>query len=378
LRKGIDIYLVQPFDSKTLEFLSTPAGLPIAHLSHRPYLSFINTGVLIYSPAFISLVSLLSLLAFKTACIVWTLFNYGALVLSILLILRTLDLKLDAVALSLVSFMVFSFQPLLECTALGQSNLILLCMLSLSLWATNSEKPYSAGLFLSFAIHIKPQFGLLVFLFPLNGMYRHLASTIICYCLIALASLPFTGFNLQLDYFRALFRTVAYAQEATMLEWMKNLSLLSAMTRLLGRTHIEELRLLNTLFAVGVLAYTFKKFRMPYNASLFIQEFAYMTALVLVLVPVYEEHYMVLLYLPILCLFASLAGFGRFWQGAFLVGYLLTGLKYSLASFPVFSSGFLSLFSNGKLYGLIAITVCTFFCWKSAVAFSPAENPCKR
>lgn len=366
LRKGIDIYLVHPFDTKTLEFLSTPAGLPIPHLSHRPFLSFINTGVLIYSPAFISLVSLLSLMTFKIAAVVWTLLNYGALVLSILLILRTLRIRPDAVTLSLVSFMVFSFQPLLECTALGQSNLILLCMLSVSLWATKSEKPYLAGLFLSLAIHIKPQFALLVFLFPLNGMNRHFASTIVCYCLIVVASLPFAGLNLQLDYFRALLRTATYAQDTTMLEWGKNLSLLSAMTRFLGASNIPELRLLNAAFAVGVLAYTFKKFRMPYNANLFVQEFAYMTALVLLLVPVYEEHYLVLLYLPILCLFSNLANMARFWQAGFGVGYLLLGLKYSLESFPAFNFGFLSLFSNGKLFGLLIITMTTFFCWKKS------------
>jgi len=374
LRKGINIYLLEPFDSKTLEFLSSPVGLPIPHLTHRPYFSFINTGVLIYSPAFISLISLLSLMTFKIASVVWTSINYGALVLSILLILRTLSIKLDIVTLSLVSFIVFSFQPLLECTALGQSNLILLCMLSLSLWATKNQKPYWAGLFLSFAIHMKPQFALLVFLFPLNGMYRHLVSTIICYCLIAVASIPFTGFNLQLDYIRALFRTAAYAQEATMLEWDKNLSVLSAMIRLRGRTHIDELRLLNAAFAVGVLAYTFSKFRMPSNVDLFVREFACMTALVLLLVPVYEEHYLVLLYLPFLCIFANLAILGRFWQGAFIVGYLLTGLKYSLASFPVFSSGFLSLFSNGKLYGLMIITVSAFSCWNRTDPLSAPEN----
>jgi hypothetical protein len=252
-------------------------------------------------------------------------------------------------------------------------------MLSLSLWATKNEKPYWAGLFLSFAIHMKPQFALLAFLFPLKGMYRHLASTIICYCLIAVASLPFTGFNLQLDYFRALFRTAAYAQEATMLEWGKNLSLLAAVARLTGGTNLGELRLLNAVFAFAVLVYSFKKFRMPYNTLLFAQEFAYMTALVLVLVPVFEEHYLVLLYLPILCLFSQLSHLNGFWRGAFVVGYLLLGLKYSLVGFPAFRFGFLSLLSNGKLYGLIAITVCTFFCWKHGSAelgrcFSKTNN----
>jgi hypothetical protein len=364
LSKGVNIYLVEPFDSKTVEFLATHVGLPIPHLSERSYFSFINTGVLIYSPAFISLTSVLPLMGFKAAAGVWTLLNYGALVLSVLLILKTLEIKLDAVTLSSVSFIVFSFQPLLECTALGQSNLILLCTLSLSLWATKSEKPYWAGLFLAFAIHMKPQFGLLAFLFPLKGMYRHLASTIVCYGFIAVASVPFTGFNLQLDYFRALFRTAAYAQEATMLEWGKNLSLLAAVARLTGGTNLGELRLLNAVFAFAVLVYSFKKFRMPYNTLLFAQEFAYMTALVLVLVPVFEEHYLVLLYLPILCLFSQLSHLNGFWRGGFVVGYLLLGLKYSLVGFPAFRFGFLSLLSNGKLYGLIAITVCTFFCWK--------------
>jgi hypothetical protein len=132
LHRGINIYLVEPFDSKTLEFLSSPVGLPIPHLSQRNYFSFINTGVVIYSPAFLSVMSLLSLTTFKVAAAVWTLINYGALVLSALLIVRILNIRPDAVTLSVVSFMVFSFQPLLECTALGQSNLILLCMLSLS------------------------------------------------------------------------------------------------------------------------------------------------------------------------------------------------------------------------------------------------------
>jgi hypothetical protein len=162
---------------------------------------------------------------------------------------------------------------------------------------------------------MKPQFALLVFLFPLKGMYRHLTSTIICYGLIAVASIPFAGFNLQLDYFRALFRTAAYAQEATMLEWGKNLSLLSAMTRLLGGTHIGELRLLNAVFAVGVLAYSLKKFRMPYNASLFIQRFAYDGC------PLFSSWFLcmksITWYCCIYpsCLFAKLAFLGRFWQG---------------------------------------------------------------
>jgi hypothetical protein len=364
IHKGINVYLVQPFDSKTLEFLSTPVGLPIPHLSQRSYFSFINSGVLIYSPAFLCLLSILSLMTFKVAAAVWALVNYAGLVVAVLLIIRIFDISLTALNLSLVSFMVFSFHPLLECTALGQSNLMVLCMLTLSLWATKSEKPYWAGLFLSAAIHIKPQFGLLVFLFPLNRMYRHFIATFVCYFLIAVASLPFTGLDLQLDYFRALFRTAAYAQDTIMLEWGENLSLLSATTRLLGTAYIVEIRLLNTLFTLGVLAYSFKKLRIAYNATLFVQEFAYMTALVLILVPLFEEHYLVLLYLPILCLFANLSHINEFWRGAFVAGYLLVGLKYSLVSFPAFSSGLLSLFSDGRLFGLLIITIAIFFCWK--------------
>ena len=181
-----------------------------------------------------------------------------------------------------------------------------------------------------------------------------------------MASLPFSGLNLQLDYVRALLRTATYAQDTSMLEWGNNLSLLSAMTKLVGKTYIEEIRLLNAIFSVAVLVYVGKQFRAPYNAARFTQEFAHATALVLLLVPVFEEHYLVLLFLPFLCLFAKLPDLGRYGQTAFLLAYLLVALRYSTVSFPPFRFGLPSLLANGKLYGLFIVVVTAFLLWKKS------------
>ncbi|MFH1002445.1 MAG: glycosyltransferase family 87 protein, partial [bacterium] len=341
LNKGINFFQLDCLNQKSLEFLLTPTNIPISHLRDRTILSFISSGLVLYSPAFLVSMSLFAKMDFNNAALIWTLLNYSALMVSIFVLMRTLDIKMDTINFSILSFLVFSFHPLIECTAIGQSNLLILCMLVLSLWAVKSKRPYMAGLFMSIAIHIKPQYGFIALLFLLNRMYKPLISTIVSYCLISAVAIVVVGINFQIDYFIGLFNIGEYTYNK--ITWEGNISLLSAATRLLDGRYIDEARIIHAMIAVAFILYTIKQFWRPYNKNLFILEFAWMIALLLLFLPMLEEHYLVLLYFPILVIYAYLNNLNRFWQSTFIIGFLLVAMKYSLVRFEIFNSGLPSL-----------------------------------
>ena len=364
LDKGINFYQLNLLDQKTFEFLQTHTNIPFSFLRDRPLISFINPGI-VYSPAFIAFMSLFAKMDFNDATLVWTLLNYSALIISILVLMKTLDIKIDTINLSIFSFLVFSFQPLIECTAIGQSNLLILCMLVLSLWAVKSERLYMAGLFMAIAIHIKPQYGFIALLFLLNQMYKPLLSTILAYCSISAASIVVAGMDFQKGYFMGLLNIGKYTYDK--ITWEGNISLLSAVTRVLDGKYIDATIIIHAMFAIAFTLYTVKHFWRPYKKDLFILEFSWMIALLLLFLPMLEEHYLVLLYFPILVIYAYLNNLNRFWQSTFIIGFLLVAMKYSLVRFEIFNSGLPSLLANGKLYGLILITITIFHCWQKAL-----------
>ena len=359
LNKGIDIFHFERISQKTIDYLSTSAGLSLPNLSGKTYLSFI--GGVNYSPAFISIMSLFSRMSFETSVIIWTILNYVALIASVLIILSALDIKLNTITLSIYSFLVFSLNPILECTAIGQSNIFILFFLSLFLWYGKKEKPYLASFFLSIIIQIKPQYGIIALLFLTKRMYKPFVSTFMFYCLISLVFLPVVEIDSYVAYYRNL---LPFVSSSDITIWLNNLSLRSSALRLFGENAILMTQWIYILFTIALLLYIFKQLTISHKGTLLPTEVAIVTALALFLPPFLEEHHLAFLVLPIIVIFNGLQSLTRFWQLAFIAGYLLVALKYSLARFSTFSSGFPSLLYNGKLYGLILIGIVAFIYWK--------------
>lgn len=312
--------------------------------------------VAFYSPFFYSIFKLISKLDFNIANLIWAVLNNSALILSIFFLMKIIKLKINVVNLSLASIITFLYQPLIENVGIGQANLLILCMLVLTLWSLISSRTILAGFFLAITILIKPHYGLILLLLLIRQLYKPFWATIFFYCFLSLLSTAVVGWELQRDYLPLLLSEtprVVYSPEC--LTWVHNLSFPSALARLLNGKYINILRIIYIIFAAGVLLFTVIQFKGKFKKENFALEFAWLTSLIVFLAPVLEEHYLVILYLPIFVVFSKMDYLHKSEQYIFIFGFLLTALRYSLVSFEVFNHGLISLFSNGKLYGLMLI-----------------------
>ena len=82
------------------------------------------------------------------------------------------------------------------------------------------------------------------------------------------------------------------------------------------------------------------------------------TALILLVTPFTEEHHLVIL-IPAFCIvfFDVLKQKDRGDLFLYGISFFLIALKYSMNQFPAFHSGFLSLFSMGKLFGIVILCI---------------------
>jgi hypothetical protein len=310
-------------------------------------------GIPIYSSVFFTFLMPFARLDFNAANLIWFLLNNAALLVSVLLLMRISDVGLNTLNISAVAFLVFSYQPLIEDIAIGQSNLLIFCMLVLTLWSVKSARMIMAGLFLAVAALIKPQYGFLALLFLLKRLYRPLLSTIVFYCLLTVASAYIVGWEFVIDFFTGLVKTGEHT--ISDITWQSDLSLLSAISRLLGGEFDLILKMCFLLFAVSIILYTVKILYGPYRKELFPLEFSWMLSLLIFLLPMLEEHYLVLMYIPIIIVYGRINHLEKSWQYLFILGFLLMALKYSLIRVELFHSGLLSIFYNGKLYGLMIL-----------------------
>jgi hypothetical protein len=359
--KGINYLRLGSLTPQALEFLNSSANIPIPHIEHRLISTFIPHGFALYSPSFLSFMSLFARMDFVFAATLWTIMNYVALIASILVLTKALAIKIDTLNAFIFLCIVFSFQPLVECVAIGQSNLLILFFLSTGLWAMTREKPFLAGFLIACAVHIKPQYGMICLLLLIKRQYRPLLSAVVSYCVIAASTLFIVDLQFQLDYFSTLLGIGEYASKLLM--WPFNLSLLSALTRLVGGDHIIVARVIHGMLALAMIIYLLGLLWRPYRYDLFAFEFSSVILMTLLFLPVTEEHYFVLLYLCIFVNYKYLGSLDRPWQGAFIIAFLLLAMRYSVARFELFHAGLPSLLSNGRLYGLIFLTAVNFRCW---------------
>ena len=372
VHKDINYFRLNELTSESSDILQNPSQLPLPHLRDQPVSTFLPEGFALYSPSFLSLMSLFARMNFVPAAALWTLINYLALILAIFVTAKSLNLKIDVLNLSVFSSLVFSFQPLVESVAIGQANLLILFLLSTVFWAVKYEKAFLAGFLLACALHIKPQYGVLTLLFLIKKQYRYFVSTVFFYGFIAVVTVFVVTLQFQLDYYATLFHLGQYA--SGLVTWHHNWSLLSALTRLCGEADIFIARVVHGTIAVAVILCVIKLLRRPFQNRLFAFEYSGVILMTLLFLPVMEGHYLVMLYFSIFVLYRHLEDLEKFWQCVFILAFLLLALRYSMVRFELFGAGWLSLLANGKLYGLLLLTAVTFRSWILAIESKQQES----
>lgn len=354
LNKGINFARL---DQDAIAKLAAASMIPV-------HIAGYKAGTMFYSPVFFSFLRLFAKLDFIFSLLLWTLLNNAALLASIYLIMRSSGMRFDVVRVSAVAIIVFLFQPLIETVGLGQFDCLVLFALTAALWATVSSREILAGFFLAIAVLMKPQYVLMWPLFLIKRLYKAFFSAVFFYLFFMVLSKPFSGFDPLKDYFGGLVNIVSFTVGEKIL-WGKNLSFVSALTRLLGSGHILAIALMCCLFAIVLIYLLLKTVWGKYNRGIFPLEFSCWLGVLFCLLPMLTENYLVLLYMPILVLFSRIGSEERPWQYIFIAGLVLLASRYSFERFPLFGSGIMSIFANGKLLGLILISMTALNCCRN-------------
>lgn len=255
-----------------------------------------------------------------------------------------------------VLFVVLNYQPLMESLALGQTNVVLLFLVTLAWWGLHEGQPWLAAGAAAATVHMKPQYGLLLPLLWWIGERRVAARALLVAGLGLGASLVILGPTHHLQYLRYVLSMPDY-----LLTWTANLSPRATLHRLLDTPGQSRLLAdgLTLAFDGGILAVFARALprTIPAGSSALDWSWGLGLAAMLLLSPLTEEHHLVVLLLPLaLLILGGPVNPMRPSDLVLLVGAtLLLGSRYSLEQFPLFHQGWFSLLATGKLMGVAAV-----------------------
>src|SRR2546428_13367285 len=118
-------------------------------------------GAANYPPLFSLFMLPWALLPYRPAAVAWFLAGQACLLGFFLLCLRA-SAPVSPVRAATVLFVILNFQPLLESVALGQTNLLLLLLVTLAWCGLRASCPWVTAGTVAVAFHIKVQYGLLL------------------------------------------------------------------------------------------------------------------------------------------------------------------------------------------------------------------------
>lgn len=296
-------------------------------------------------------------LPFRPAAMAWLVLKQVCLVGAFVLCLVGVP-SASFLRIGFALFVFLNFQPVAETLALGQSNSLLLFLVTAAWWGLRQGHTWLTAVATAVAMHIKIQYGLLIPLLWCMGARRE---SVRAFCLsgtgFAVGMIAW-GVSRYADYADLL----VWSPPAYLADWVFNLSLRATLYRLFvdedtGWFFADGLWLVldAVLFAVIVWAV---RHAVSSGAHAIDWAWGLGLAAVLILSPMTEEHHMVILLLPLTLLLLQ-APAEEMQQGDWILlggSILLLASRYSLERFPVFHHGALSLLMAGKLLGVGCLT----------------------
>jgi hypothetical protein len=308
-----------------------------------------------YPPLFYVLMQPWTLLSFRSAAVAWFVVNQACLLSSLALILRAVP-SAPPVRVAAVLFVVLNYQPLIENLALGQSNIVLLLLVTLAWWGLRTHRSWVAAVAVATSPHIKPQYALLIPLLWWMGERRTGARALLLASLGLGIGLILLGPAQHIAFAQHLLSDPEY-----LYAWTKNLSLRATFYRLVTGLP-QPLLLANGLTVVSVITLLIMFARavprsLPTDSPKLDWSWGLGVTAVLLFSPLTAEHHLVLLLLPLsLLLLAELDPPWPRWDQVLLIGsILLLASRYSLEQLPAFHQGVLSLLATGKLLGVAGL-----------------------
>ncbi len=303
-----------------------------------------------YPPLFYLLMQPWTLLTFRPAAIVWLLLGQACLAGTLVLVLRRHP-GVSWMAAATLLFVVSSWEPLLANFVVGQANVVLLFLVALAWWALRTDRPWVTAAAVATSLHVKPPYALLVAVLWWMGHVRVALRAALLALVGLLAGVLALGTAPHVEYLAYLvtLRTSLYG-------WASNLSPWATLHRVFPDAVATGLTLVVTLAVVLGLAWALPRGVARDSRTL---DWAWGLGVVglLLLSPMLEEHYLVVLLLPValIVLHPSDDSLGTGDHVLLVASLLLLGLPYSLTRFAAFNSGPLALAASGKLVGVLGL-----------------------
>jgi len=308
-----------------------------------------------YPPLFYLFMQPWALLPFGQAAVAWFLAGQACLLGSFMLCMRA-SAPGSQVRAAAALFVMLNFQPLLESVALGQTNLLLLFLVTLAWWGLRAGYPWVTAGAVAVAYHIKVQYALLLLLLWWMGRRAESLRAAVLAGLGVGVGLIVLGPAHHQEYLRYVAAMPDY-----LLIWTANLSPRATFHRLfdassLGPIVADSLWL---VMGVGILIWCMRIIPNPLPSCPSAVDWAWGLGLcvMLLLSPLTEEHHLVVLLLPLTLLVLDRTDpplRPRDWA-MLIASILLLGSRYSFERFPSFHRGILSILMTGKLLGVIVL-----------------------
>jgi len=309
-----------------------------------------------YPPLFYVLMQPWTRLPFRASAVVWLLASQVCLAAAVALCLRGARAPTPA-RLGMALFVVLNFQPLTENLAVGNSNVVLLLLVTVAWWGLTTNRGWVAALVTALALHVKVQYGLFIPLLWWMGYRRTCLHALALASLGVAAGLAAGGPSVYDGYVGLL-----KSSSVEFTTWTANLSPRASLHRLLGGT-TEGAMVADAVWLVlaglwlVLLAHIVCRAR---DKGAQVAEWAWGLGVVSVLVlsPMTEEHHLTIALLPLLLVVLMTPDFrslNRMDYALFVGCVLLVGSRYSLERFPVFHQGLPSLLMTGKTVGVLLL-----------------------
>lgn len=303
-----------------------------------------------YPPLFYLLMRPWTLLTFRPAAIVWLLLGQACLAGTLVLVLRRHP-GLSWTAAATLLFVVSSWEPLLANFVVGQANVVLLFLVALAWWALRTDRPWVTAAAVATSLHVKPPYALLVAVLWWTGHARIALRAALLALVGLLAGVVALGPAPHVEYlaYLATLRT-------SLSGWASNLSPWATLHRVFPDAVATGLTLVVTLAVVLGLAWALPR-GVPRDFLTLDWAWGLGVVGLLLLSPMLEEHYLVVLLLPVALIVVRAPddspGTGD--RVLLVASLLLLGLPYSLMRFAAFQTGPLALAASGKLVGVLGL-----------------------
>lgn len=249
-----------------------------------------------YPPLFYALMHPFTLIPFGLASRAWFILNQVFIIIVVILLFKLVKNSFTLVNLSGLIFLIANFFPIYGSNFLGQANVLVLFLLTLSLYTYKNKHIIFTALLIALVTHIKIQYALYLPVFFFVGYRKLFVYTLLFIILGWVLGFIALGFEQNIGYLKYISN---FPKELYL--WVGNISVIANISRYFGLNMVPLALVVSLIFFVGFIKYIASG-KDSFDAS---YVWSLSTLGTLICSPLLEIHHLAVCFLPIVWLVFS-------------------------------------------------------------------------